>query len=82
MLITYKSAVFTSAGWRAVNITAEADQLSPGMARVTRVVSIDGEDPRYGMSRTGARRQEYNGAGVAQREIGARKRLTTCRIGA
>jgi hypothetical protein len=50
------------------------------MARVSEVVAIDGEEPSYGMSRTGARRQEYDGRYVAKREAGARKRLSACSI--
>ena len=61
-------------------IAADAERISAGMARVTAVTAIDGEDPRPGMSRTGARRQQFNGAGVAAREVGARKRLSACSI--
>jgi hypothetical protein len=78
--IDYTASVFTPAGWRSVTITAEAEKVSAGMATVTRVTAIDGEAPRYGMSRTGARRQQYNGAGIAQREVGTRKRLSACRL--
>ena len=80
--IDYTASVYTPAGWRSVTITAEADQTSPGMATVTKVIAIDGEAPAYGMSRTGAHRQQYNGLGVAQREIGQRKRLSACVIAA
>jgi hypothetical protein len=38
--IDYTSSVFTPAGWRSVTVTAEAEQVSPGMARVTRVTAI------------------------------------------
>ena len=80
MKIEYTASVFTPAGWRGVTIAADAERVSAGMARVTAVTSIDGEDPRPGMSRTGARRQQYNGAGVAAREVGARKRLSACSV--
>ena len=80
MQITYTASVFTQAGWRSVSITAEAEQISKGMAAVTRVVAIDGEDPAYGMSRTGAKRQQYNGKAIAQREIGTKKRLSACTV--
>ena len=78
--IEYTTGVFTPAGWRSVTITAEADQTSAGMATVTAVTAIDGEDPAYGMSRTGARRQQFNGLAIALREAGARKRLSACTI--
>ena len=81
MIIDYKSSVYTPAGWRSVTIRARAEQISPAMARVTEVLTIDGEIPSRTMSRTGAKRQEYWGTGTAAREIGARKRLSTCTIG-
>jgi hypothetical protein len=80
MIIEYNASVKTEAGWRSVTIRAEATQASAAMAEVTKVISIDGEMPGYGMSRTGARRQQYNGKYVAEREIGARKRLSACEI--
>ena len=80
MRIEYTASVFTAAGWRSVAITADAERVSGGMARVVAVVAIDGEDPRPGMSRTGARRQQYNGAAIAAREVGARKRLSACSL--
>ena len=80
MIIEYNGTVLCNAGFRAVTIRAEAERISAGMARVTKVISIDGEVPGYGMSRTGARRQEYNGHNVAQREIGARKRISSCTV--
>lgn len=78
MIIGYKSSVYTPAGWRSVTIRARAEQISPAMARVTEVLTIDGETPSRTMSRTGAKRQEYWGTGTAAREIGARKRLSAC----
>jgi len=76
--IKYSASVHTAAGWRSVTITALAEKISAGMAKVTSVTLIDGETPGYGMSRTGAKRQEYNGNGVALREVGTRKRLSAC----
>ena len=80
--LNYTASVFTAAGWRNVTITADADQTSAGMATVTRVTAIDGEAPTYGMSRTGAKRQSFNGQAIAKREAGARKRLSACAIAA
>lgn len=80
MRIEYTASVFTAAGWRSVAITADAERVSDGMARVVAVTAIDSEDPRPGMSRTGARRQQFNGASIAAREVGARKRLSACNI--
>lgn len=78
MQIKYTASVHTPAGWRSVSITAEADQPSAAMATVTKVLAIDGEEPSYGMSRTGANRQKFNGRAIAMREVGARKRLSAC----
>lgn len=80
MLIRYSASVFTPAGWRGVQVQARAERLSSGTVRVLEVLAIDGQTPHYGQSRTGARRQTYNGAGVALREVGSRKRLSSCII--
>jgi len=80
MLIEYSASVFTPAGWRNVTITADAERISAGMGRVVSVRAIDGSSPVGTLSRTGARRQEYHASGVASREVGARKRLSACRI--
>jgi hypothetical protein len=80
MLIEYSASVFTPAGWRNVTITADAERISAGMGRVVSVRAIDGSAPVGTLSRTGARRQEYHASGVASREVGARKRLSACRI--
>lgn len=78
--LEYSASVYTAAGWRSVTITAQAEKVSPAMARVTEVKLIDGEAPAYGMSRTGARRQQYNGHGIAQREVGLKKRISACAV--
>ena len=57
MIIEYNASVKTEAGWRSVTIRAEAERISAGMARVTKVILIDAEVPGYGMSRTGARKR-------------------------
>jgi hypothetical protein len=80
MIIQYTASVCTQAGWRPVTITAQAEPISAGMARVVRVDAIDGDAPAGYASRTGAKRQTFHAAGIAQREIGARKRLSACEI--
>ena len=80
MNIQYDASVFTAAGWRSVTITATAAQVSAGMAQVEQVIEIDGAPPVGYTSRTGAKRQQYHAAGIALREIGKRKRISTCRI--
>ena len=80
MIIEYTASVFTQAGWRSVTITANADKISAGMAKVTQVTEIDGDAPTGYTSRTGSKRQTYNASGIAAREIGAKKRISTCRV--
>ena len=80
MKIKYNASVMTQAGWRGVTITAEVKQISKGMAEVVKVTEINGEAPSSGMSRTGAKRQSYNGKHIALREVGAKKRLSACTI--
>lgn len=78
--IYYNSSVRTPAGHRSVTIKAKAEPVSAKMARVVEVIAIDGDAPSYGMSRTGAKRQQYDGRWVARREIGANKRLSACEV--
>ncbi len=78
MLLTYTTGVLTPAGWRPVTIVARADRQSAGIATVREVLTIDGEAPAYGQSRTGAKRQEFDGRYVARTEVGKNKRLSAC----
>ena len=81
MKIRYESSVYTPAGWRGVSVVADATASATGkMAVVNSVLSIDGETSFGYTSRTGAKRQTYNSAGIARREIGVRKRLSACTI--
>ena len=80
MKIKYQASVMVAAGWRSVEIVAEAEQVSKGMVSVTKVIAIDGETPNGYMSRTGAKRQTFNASGIAQREIGKKKRLSAVEI--
>lgn len=80
MKIKYQSSVKTQAGWRSVDVLAVADSVSAKMARIVDVLQIDGEKPGYKQSRTGAKRQQFNGLFVARLEVGKNKRLSSCRI--
>jgi hypothetical protein len=82
LTISYNSSVKTPAGHRSVTITAKAERISAGMAKIVEVLTIDGESPSRAMSRTGARRQEYSGTWVASREVGCKKRLSACVVSA
>ena len=77
--VEYSGSALTPAGFRNVKIKAEIELTSAKMGIVKRVLAIDGEEPNHGMSRTGANRQRYNGLALAEREIGKKKRLSTCK---
>ena len=78
--ITYNSSVFVSAGWRNIEIQALAKTISQKMAEVVTVVNVDGNGTTGYASRTGAKRQTYHVKGIAQREIGKRKRIACCNV--
>lgn len=79
-IIEYNASVMVAAGWRSVTIKAEAEKTSEKMAKVVKVLTIDGEAPNGYTSRTGAKRQTYNASGIALREEGKSKRLSACLI--
>lgn len=80
MKIKYRTSVKVDAGWRDISVLAECEKKSEKMATVTKILLLDGETPAYGQSRTGARRQEFNGRFVAKLEVGKNKRLSACEV--
>ena len=80
MKVSYTSSVKVPAGWRSVTVVALVEKISAGMGKVVEVLTIDGSTPAYGQSRTGARRQEFNGKYWAESQIGSKKRLSACSI--
>ena len=80
MKIKYKTSVKVTAGWRTVEVVAFATQVSPGYATVDDVLSIDGETPNRKQSRTGSKRQSFDGTFWATVEIGKRKRISALEI--
>ncbi len=80
MKVEYKTSVYTPAGHRSVIITALADKISEKRCAITQVLTIDGDEPSYGMSRTGANRQRYNGIYTAEAEAGKKKNIATLQI--
>lgn len=78
--VEYNSSVFTPAGWRGVTITAAAEQISEKRCRILDVMLIDGKVPSGYASRTGAKRQTYNAAGVSQREVNKIKNLSALEV--
>ena len=80
MKVNYRTSVYVAAGWRDVIITAEVAKVSERMGVVRDVLLIDGKDPVGYMSRGGgnSHRQRFHAAGIASRELGKRKRLSSC----
>jgi len=64
----------------SVEVQALAKTISPKMAEVVTVVDIDGNGACGYASRTGAKRQRYHVGGIAKREIGKKKRISTCAV--
>ena len=77
MKIEYKSAVHTPAGHRGVYIIAEAKKLSENRCEIVRVLTIDNEAPSKTMSRTGAKRQQYDGLYYSDIEVGKKKNISS-----
>ena len=69
-----------AAGWRSVEILANAKKISDKRAEIIEVLKIDNETPNGYTSRTGAKRQTYNAAGIAKREVGKVKILSKCEV--
>ena len=80
MKIEYKTSVKTPAGWRSIDVQAIIEKTSEKTGKVTDILLVDGEKPAYMQSRTGARRQQFNGLFVARLEVGKKKRLSSCKI--
>ena len=80
MKIEYQTSVKTQAGWRSIDVQAIIEKTSEKTGKVTTILLVDGEKPAYGQSRTGAKRQSFNGLFVARLEVGKNKRLSSCKI--
>jgi len=75
--IQYNAAVMVPAGWRSVTITATAEKISEKRVKIITVDDIDGDgNTGYG-SRTGSKRQQYHIGGIAEREAGKIKNIST-----
>lgn len=77
--IKYAGSVKCAAGFRSVTITADAEKISDKRVKVVRVTDIDGDGVGFN-SRTGAKRQQYNGHYTAQLEQGKIKNLSSCEV--
>jgi hypothetical protein len=76
MKIEYKASVNTPAGHRSVYVIASAIKLTDKRCQVTEVLTIDDEAPNKYMSRTGAKRQQFDGTYLADNEIGKKKNIS------
>ena len=77
MKVEYKASVNTPAGHRSVYVIANAKLISPKRCEIVEVVTIDDEEPSRVMSRTGAKRQQYDGIYCASMEVGKKKNLSS-----
>ena len=75
--VKYKSSVLTLAGWRSITIMAHANYLSAKRVEITCVDSIDGLVPQKNMTRTGSKRQTYDGIYFAGNEAGKVKNISS-----
>lgn len=77
MKATYRSSVLTPAGWRSVDVEADVKKISEKRVQVETIMTIDGEIPHRNMSRTGAKRQQYNGMFTVEQELGKIKNISS-----
>jgi hypothetical protein len=80
MKIKYSSSVMVAAGWRSVLIIANAEQISPKRVKIIDCLDVDGLGIHGYGSRTGAKRQTFNVGGIAKREVGIIKNLSSVEV--
>jgi hypothetical protein len=78
--VKYNTSVYTPAGWRPVEVTAVANQISPKRCVVSQVLDINGDGNTGYASRTGAKRQIYHCRGVSLREEGKIKNISSLTV--
>lgn len=76
MTVEYKGSVNTPAGWRAVYYKGTAERISDKRVKILEITEIDDEPVKRNMSRTGAKRQQYNGDYFADAEKGKIKNIS------
>lgn len=75
--IEYKASVNTPAGWRSVHMKGTAKKISEKRVEIVEITHINDEPVQYNMSRTGAKRQEFNGNYFANQEVGKTKNISS-----
>ncbi len=79
--VEYNTSVMVGAGWRSVEVTAIVELNKTGKkGEVKDVLLLDSEEPAKNMSRTGSKRQSYNGEYVASNQIGSQKIISKCNV--
>ena len=78
--VKYNSSVLTMAGWRSITIMAQANYLSAKRVEIVSVDSIDGLTPSKNMSRTGSKRQVYDGLYYSNCEAGKIKNISSLEL--
>ena len=77
VIVRYKSSVLTLAGWRSITIVAGANYLSAKRVEIINVELIDGLTPQKNMTRTGSKRQTYDGIYYSNCEAGKVKNISS-----
>ncbi len=80
MKARYSIAVKTLAGWRSVEVLATVEKISEKRVCVLSVETIDDKTPNRNQSRTGAKRQQFNGVYFAENEHGKIKNISSIEI--
>jgi nitroimidazol reductase NimA-like FMN-containing flavoprotein (pyridoxamine 5'-phosphate oxidase superfamily) len=80
IVIEYSASVNTPAGWRSVWMKGTAKKISEKRCEVVEITHIDNEDVSANMSRTGAKRQQFNGKYFAGGEKGKKKNISSVTI--
>jgi hypothetical protein len=80
MNVEYKGSVSTPAGWRPVWMKGTAKKISEKRCEIIEITHIDDEEVSYNMSRTGAKRQSFNGMYFSDNEKGKKKNLSSITI--
>ncbi len=80
MKALYNVAVQTPAGWRSVEVLAAVEKISEKRVKVLAIEKIDGETPNRNQSRTGAKRQQFNGVYFADNEASKTKNISSISI--
>jgi len=77
MQAQYNVSVKTPAGWRSVSVLSNVLKISEKRVEILSIQEIDGETPNHHQSRTGAKRQAFDGVYFANNEVGKVKNISS-----